>query len=86
MQQEFNGFSPFLHFLLLVPVVLECQNQGCPVEETINIANIFNVKKSYMPRITNFSIINLFSFVSLLPFKSLGSCGPNWTNIPLLKT
>lgn len=45
MQQEFNGFSPFLHFPLLVPVVLECQNQGCPVEEIINIASIFNVKK-----------------------------------------
>lgn len=28
-----NGFSPSLHFLLLVPVVLEFQNQGFPVHE-----------------------------------------------------
>lgn len=39
-----------------------------------------------MLRITHFSIINLFSFFSLFPFKSLGSRGPNWTNISLLRT
>lgn len=93
-----NGNLPCRHFLLLFRVVPESQNQGCPVQKRIffystlkafhtliicfnNILKVINNKI----KAQHFSIIHLLPFLSLFTFDSLGSCGPNWTSVSLVK-